>query len=224
MGVKLLYLFCEYLTATLFIAITEYKLKGQKEQNWPEPTLVDEEPSDSADLVFPVEAPKPAEKHSFVDPNEKKLLKSNDSSKPIDYFVTPSDIGSIYLLNPLSILACVAFSTQVFDNVFILSALYFAIKGKSGLCAFSIAVASYLSFYPIVMLVPCVLILSREKMVNVFSCNVEFCYGFACFVFYRPKFWPFNLFFFFTNGQFQLFACYIWDNVLNFNVDFGFMI
>jgi phosphatidylinositol glycan class U len=81
-------------------------------------------------------------------------LEDERDQKPID----PSTVAALYLFNPLTILSCVAKSTLLFTNLSIAMALLSALKQKSRPAMFWIALASYFSFYP-VMLVPALLLI-----------------------------------------------------------------
>ncbi|KAI8088292.1 GPI transamidase subunit PIG-U [Thamnidium elegans] len=81
--------------------------------------------------------------------------------------ILPSTVAALYLFNPLTILSCVSRSTLLFTNLSIVLALLSALKGKSKPAMFWIALASYLSFYPIMLLPALLLVLGDKK--NVYS-------------------------------------------------------
>lgn len=88
--------------------------------------------------------------------------------------ISPSTVAALYLFNPLTILSCVSKSTLLVTNLSIVLSLLSALKGKTKPTMFWIALASYLSFYP-TMLVPALLLVldnrkvkkERERMIGV---------------------------------------------------------
>lgn len=85
--------------------------------------------------------------------------------------ISPTTVAALYLFNPLTILSCVSKSTLLFTNLSIVLSLLSALKGKTKPTMFWIALASYLSFYP-AMLVPALfLILDDGKTVREISDN-----------------------------------------------------
>ena len=90
-----------------------------------------------------------------------------DSSKPIDYYIDPQDMATLYLLNPLTMISCIAQSTQIFTNLAVFLSILFAIRGKIVSSVFFNGIAAYLSLYPIVYIAPCVLFLSRQCKISV---------------------------------------------------------
>ncbi|XP_072013525.1 phosphatidylinositol glycan anchor biosynthesis class U protein-like [Amphiura filiformis] len=72
-----------------------------------------------------------------------------------DVWDVPKLVLSVFLLNPYSIVTCVAQSTQVITNLAIAAAFYFTLKDRRSGAALSIAIATYQSLYPAMMIVPC---------------------------------------------------------------------
>ncbi|KAJ1994859.1 hypothetical protein H4R33_000093 [Dimargaris cristalligena] len=66
----------------------------------------------------------------------------------------PESLAFFYLLNPLTILSCLAQSTLIINSFAIVTALRRALEGRLIQSMFWIAVASYISFYPIMLLFP----------------------------------------------------------------------
>jgi GPI-anchor transamidase subunit U len=64
-----------------------------------------------------------------------------------------------YLFNPYSIASSVAMATTSLTHVTVLYALVFAAEGAAVAAALSLAVATYLSIYPAVLVIPVVLLL-----------------------------------------------------------------
>ncbi|KAF1810461.1 putative GPI transamidase component PIG-U [Eremomyces bilateralis CBS 781.70] len=74
-------------------------------------------------------------------------------------------IGASFLLNPFTIVTCLARSTSAFTNCAILFAIFKATAGHSFHLVLSLAVASYTSLYPI-LLAPPLLILCYDRQVR----------------------------------------------------------
>ncbi|ORY96119.1 GPI transamidase subunit PIG-U [Syncephalastrum racemosum] len=69
----------------------------------------------------------------------------------------PAVTAALYLFNPLTILSCLSRSSILFTNLTIVIALLSAISNRPVSAMLSIALASYLSFYPIMLLPPLIL-------------------------------------------------------------------
>ncbi|WVO20735.1 uncharacterized protein IAS62_002035 [Cryptococcus decagattii] len=82
------------------------------------------------------------------------ILKPVQSS--YSYIVT-----AVYLLNPYSLLTCIARSTTALDNAVLLGALSAAATGNATFSLISLAVAAHTSFYPIVLLAPIIILLGQ---------------------------------------------------------------
>lgn len=78
-------------------------------------------------------------------------------------FIQPSTVAALYLFNPLTILSCVSKSTIIFTHLSISLALLSALKKRIGPSMFWIALASYLGFYPIMLLPALVMIVKDIK-------------------------------------------------------------
>ncbi|KAJ2964130.1 hypothetical protein NQZ79_g950 [Umbelopsis isabellina] len=72
--------------------------------------------------------------------------------------IDPWTVAALYLFNPLTIASCVSKSTILFTNLSIVLSLAYALKGKSTYSMLWIALASYLSCYPAMLMPPMVLI------------------------------------------------------------------
>ncbi|KAI7892047.1 GPI transamidase-like protein component PIG-U [Mucor mucedo] len=79
--------------------------------------------------------------------------------------ILPETVAALYLLNPLTILSCVSKSTLLFTNLSIILSLLSALKGKTKPTLFWIALASYLSFYPVMLTPALLLVLDNQKIV-----------------------------------------------------------
>ncbi|CAN6471050.1 unnamed protein product [Victoria cruziana] len=74
--------------------------------------------------------------------------------------VDPGDVASLlYLLNPLTILTCVGSTTSPLENLMVILCLYGACTGLGPLAAFGWVIATHLSLYPAVLLIPVILLL-----------------------------------------------------------------
>ncbi|EDO41565.1 predicted protein [Nematostella vectensis] len=60
----------------------------------------------------------------------------------------------VYLLSPYAIGSCVAQSTVIFTNFSIVLSIYTAMRGNAALASFGVAMATYQSLYPMVLLSP----------------------------------------------------------------------
>jgi GPI transamidase subunit PIG-U len=173
----------DYIIAISLTTVAGFKNETHASERWPEAEQVEDEGDDEdedlnlgevdeklEELLKPRTAAKP-----YVDPNELNVHHWNDASKPMDTLVNPNDIGSLYLWNPYSILVCLGQSTQLFNSLFIMLSLAFAVKGKPIASVMFIALATYMSLYPIVLLAPCILILSRRLNSNVNQSNLDKC-------------------------------------------------
>jgi len=87
---------------------------------------------------------------------------SNDSIPP----KVPVDshyVALFYLLNPYTILTCLALSTQSITSALTLSSIACATQGRQTMAIVLMSVSAYLSFYPLMYLVPVCLILADQK-------------------------------------------------------------
>ncbi|GAB7355794.1 hypothetical protein MBLNU459_g6473t1 [Dothideomycetes sp. NU459] len=70
----------------------------------------------------------------------------------------PVLVGASYLFNPFTLLACLGRPTSAFGNLFILLAVAKACVGAPLTCMFALALASYVSLHPLLLLPPLVLL------------------------------------------------------------------
>jgi hypothetical protein len=164
----------DYTISNALCTLATFKVKEQQEENWPEPVtandadkFVGEYDEDAEREMIPT-----IKKAPFIDPLEDPTLISNDPTKPIDQLIVPTDIGSMYLLNPLSIMSCVAQSSQIFSNMGVALALMYASKGSRVFSMFWLAFASYFSLYPMFLVAPCVLLIEKSTQESVFQSNI----------------------------------------------------
>lgn len=75
--------------------------------------------------------------------------------------ILPSeDIAAlVYLWNPFTIVTCVGFNTTPVENLFIILSLYGACTRVAPLAAFGWVIASHLSLYPTILIIPVILLL-----------------------------------------------------------------
>ncbi|XP_038688199.1 phosphatidylinositol glycan anchor biosynthesis class U protein-like isoform X1 [Tripterygium wilfordii] len=84
------------------------------------------------------------------------LLQASKSSD----FLSSGDVAAlVYLWNPLTIVACVAQSTSPIENLAIILSLFGACKRLVPLAAFGWVVATHLSLYPAILIIPVILLL-----------------------------------------------------------------
>ncbi|PIK62620.1 putative phosphatidylinositol glycan anchor biosynthesis class U protein-like [Apostichopus japonicus] len=70
----------------------------------------------------------------------------------------------LYLLNPFSILTCAAQSTSIINNLMIASTFLLTLKGQRISATLTLALASYQSLYPVMLIVPSAMHLAFLKM------------------------------------------------------------
>ncbi|XP_031486498.1 uncharacterized protein LOC116254960 [Nymphaea colorata] len=74
--------------------------------------------------------------------------------------VDSGDMASLlYLLNPLTLLTCVGSTTSPIENLMVILCLYGASTGVAPLAAFGWVIATHLSLYPAILLIPVILLL-----------------------------------------------------------------
>ncbi|XP_032238819.1 phosphatidylinositol glycan anchor biosynthesis class U protein [Nematostella vectensis] len=71
--------------------------------------------------------------------------------------------AAVYLLSPYAIGSCVAQSTVIFTNFSIVLSIYTAMRGNAALASFGVAMATYQSLYPMVLLSPVTLLVIKSK-------------------------------------------------------------
>ncbi|KAI4327008.1 hypothetical protein L6164_019513 [Bauhinia variegata] len=75
--------------------------------------------------------------------------------------ILPSgDIAAlVYLWNPFTIVACVGLSTSAIENLMVILSLYGACTGLAPLAAFGWVMATHMSLYPAILIIPVILLL-----------------------------------------------------------------
>ncbi|OWF55148.1 Phosphatidylinositol glycan anchor biosynthesis class U protein [Mizuhopecten yessoensis] len=76
------------------------------------------------------------------------ILRSEDLHS-VQFLVTIA-----HAFNPYCIAACLARSTAIFNNLALLFTIYYLLKGNKIMCGCFLAIASYLTMYPIILLAP----------------------------------------------------------------------
>ncbi|KAL5551796.1 hypothetical protein UlMin_001972 [Ulmus minor] len=88
-----------------------------------------------------------------------KLLDLNGLSK-VSATLPSRDIAAlVYLWNPFTIVACVGLSTSPIENMAVILSLYGACTGRAALAAFGWVMATHLSLYPVILIIPVILLL-----------------------------------------------------------------
>ena len=88
----------------------------------------------------------------------KSLLSSLTTSLTL-----PRLLSLAYLINPFTIASCAALTTTVWTNLLLASYLYSLVEGHFILGCISLALASYQSLYPVLLLVPLTLSLYQQS-------------------------------------------------------------
>lgn len=84
-----------------------------------------------------------------------EILIKPDSSLPLF-------VAIVYLLNPYSILTCGSFSSISLTNLAVVMAVWMKLKGSDILSTLAVAIATYQSLYPVVLIFP-FLLMSHKK-------------------------------------------------------------
>ncbi|KAM3878363.1 phosphatidylinositol glycan anchor biosynthesis class U protein isoform 1-T1 [Diretmus argenteus] len=86
---------------------------------------------------------------------------------PKEMYYIPLKVAMFYLLNPFTILSCVAKSTCGLNNAVIALFVLSTIKGSALLSAIFLAVATYQSIYPVTLFAPALLYLAQRQFIPV---------------------------------------------------------
>lgn len=86
---------------------------------------------------------------------------------PMEMRYIPLKVALFYLLNPYTVLSCVAKSTCAINNTLIAFFILATIKGSAFLSAIFLALATYQSLYPITLFVPGLLYLLQRQYIPV---------------------------------------------------------
>eukprot|EP00039_Didymoeca_costata_P006485 m.90610 g.90610 ORF g.90610 m.90610 type:complete len:422 (-) comp13275_c0_seq2:103-1368(-) len=80
--------------------------------------------------------------------------KSTSAPDVVDNSSIPLLVAGFYLLNPMSVMTCIALSSSVVHNAAVIMGLYFGSKGRIIMATFWIALATYSSLYPVLLIFP----------------------------------------------------------------------
>ncbi len=105
------------------------------------------------------------------------------SYRALTFTMSPEWIPTCYLMNPYSLLSCTALSLGLLTNASILTSLFFATRQKPLKSCWWLAIATYLGFYPIALLPPCLLLCFRVFEWKTSLKAITFFIGSLCFLF-----------------------------------------
>ncbi|XP_077785342.1 GPI-anchor transamidase component PIGU isoform X2 [Podarcis muralis] len=86
---------------------------------------------------------------------------------PMEMYYIPLKVALFYLLNPYTVMSCVAKSTCAINNTVIAFFILATIKGSALLSAVFLALATYQSLYPLTLFAPAVLYLLQRQFIPV---------------------------------------------------------
>ncbi|XP_064023772.1 phosphatidylinositol glycan anchor biosynthesis class U protein isoform X3 [Pogoniulus pusillus] len=86
---------------------------------------------------------------------------------PMEMHYTPLKVALFYLLNPYTVMSCVAKSTCAINNTVIAFFILATIKGSAFLSAVFLALATYQSLYPLTLFAPALLYLLQRQFIPV---------------------------------------------------------
>ncbi|KAI8345913.1 cell division cycle protein [Mortierella sp. GBAus27b] len=75
-------------------------------------------------------------------------------------------VATLYLFNPFTIASCLGRSTILFSNAATVAGIWMGMRRNKTLAMFSIALATYLSLYPVMIVIPVVFMLIRDVKDN----------------------------------------------------------
>ncbi|KAG8131847.1 putative Phosphatidylinositol glycan anchor biosynthesis class U protein [Naja naja] len=93
---------------------------------------------------------------------------------PMEMYYVPLKVALFYLLNPYTVLSCVAKSTCAINNAIIAFFILATVKGSTFLSAIFLALATYQSLYPLTLFAPAVLYLLQRQFIPVKMKSKEF--------------------------------------------------
>ncbi|XP_066482191.1 phosphatidylinositol glycan anchor biosynthesis class U protein isoform X2 [Tiliqua scincoides] len=86
---------------------------------------------------------------------------------PMEMHYVPLKVAMFYLLNPYTVMSCVAKSTCAINNTIIAFFILATMKGSTLLSAVFLAVATYQSLYPLTLFAPALLYLLQRRFIPV---------------------------------------------------------
>ncbi|XP_035948147.1 GPI-anchor transamidase component PIGU isoform X3 [Halichoerus grypus] len=117
---------------------------------------------DYAELVFMFKKQKLLLELDQYAPDVAELIRT-----PMEMRSIPLKVALFYLLNPYTVLSCVAKSTCAINNTLIAFFILTTIKGSAFLSAIFLALATYQSLYPLTLFVPGLLYLLQRQYIPV---------------------------------------------------------
>jgi phosphatidylinositol glycan class U len=75
----------------------------------------------------------------------------------------PHVIAALYLFNPVMIMSNVSLSTVIFNNAALAATVYFAMQGYLLYSTLFVAIATYLTVYPVILFVPISLMIAKSE-------------------------------------------------------------
>ncbi|XP_019806292.1 phosphatidylinositol glycan anchor biosynthesis class U protein isoform X2 [Tursiops truncatus] len=117
---------------------------------------------DYAELVFMFKKQKLLLELDQYAPDVAELIRT-----PMEMRYIPLKVALFYLLNPYTVLSCVAKSTCAINNTLIAFFILTTIKGSAFLSAIFLALATYQSLYPLTLFVPGLLYLLQRQYIPV---------------------------------------------------------
>ncbi|XP_048354816.1 phosphatidylinositol glycan anchor biosynthesis class U protein [Sphaerodactylus townsendi] len=93
---------------------------------------------------------------------------------PMEMHYIPLKVALFYLLNPYTVMSCIAKSTCAINNTIIAFFILATIKGSTFLSAVFLALATYQSLYPLTLFAPALLYLLQRQFIPVKMKNKDF--------------------------------------------------
>ncbi|XP_069508362.1 phosphatidylinositol glycan anchor biosynthesis class U protein [Ambystoma mexicanum] len=93
---------------------------------------------------------------------------------PSEMYYIPLKVALCYLLNPFTVMSCVAKSTCAINNAIIAFFILATIKGSAILSAVFLALATYQSLYPLTLFAPALLYLLQRQFIPVKMSSRQF--------------------------------------------------
>ncbi|KAI8841545.1 GPI transamidase subunit PIG-U [Chytriomyces cf. hyalinus JEL632] len=156
-----LFILLDILVAKMLVEIAKHRALDLKSQTW-RPFFPSKEEKEAL-LAHESAESKTATKESGV--------KKSDPTIPTESALVPLFVGVVYLLNPLSIVTCLARSMLVFNTAAVVAGVYFAVKGRKVNSMFFLALASYVSMYPVMFVLPCSILIAKSLKIKPFSAS-----------------------------------------------------
>ncbi|KAJ3245848.1 hypothetical protein HDU78_008437 [Chytriomyces hyalinus] len=157
-----LFILLDILVAKMLVEIAKHRALDLKTQTW-RPFFPSKEEKEALLAAHESAESKTVTKESGV--------KKSDPTIPTESALVPLFVGVVYLLNPLSIVTCLARSMLVFNTAAVVTGVYFAVKGRQVYSMFFLALASYVSMYPVMFVLPCSMLIAKSLKVKPFSAS-----------------------------------------------------